>query len=362
LFKKEFDKKTKHVTFYFNYITEKSKTLYKFTKDQLIDLIGSSSYVKVSTDKKYIMQFVKKSEKSILPKYGTISEQVLSPFHPSKPDSIYENTNKGNDINDDTFVVNKSDIKNNNKEDKLSETKKNFLALYNPIQNKRKSNKKQPQLESEGNQMVLYKPKSNSQTKKNKKNNETQLVGHNTELDNVSNKVSPNTNLWLNAHKLGLDLVPVKPRKSPRKIKDAYYNNEEIEYNPEIPKKPSSKNLLKNGHSLSNSSSTRRKKPLLLENGKPETGLIKRAPRDLTMRNKNNLNAAKTKKNTPTGIMNNITNILGFGALFEKSPEPKAIETSLRKRRRQLLAPEYKVGEERRKLKEAMEVSSKELR
>ena len=368
LVEKKFDKKGIPVSFYFNYITEKSKELYKFTKKQLIDLIGKCSFVKVSTDKQYIMQFVKKSKKSIPPKYGTISEQVLSPFHPSKPDSIYENTNKTNEINDDTrFVMNKSDIKNN-KEDKLSETKKKFLALYNPTQNKRKSNKKQPRLESEENQIVLYKPKSNSQTKKNKKNNETQLVARNTELDNVSNKVSPNTNLWLNAHKLGLNLVPVKPPKSPRKIKNAYHNNEEIEYNPEILKKRSSeKNLLKNGLSLSNSSSTRRSKPLF-ENGKPETGLIKRAPRDLTMRNKNNLNAAKTKKNTPTGIMNNITNVLGLGALFgvnqkkSKSPGLKAIEISKRERRRQLLAPTYKVGEEKRKLKEAMEVSSKELR
>jgi hypothetical protein len=364
LVEKKFDKKGIPVTFYFNYITEKSKELYKFTKKQLIDLIGKCSFVKVSTDKQYIMQFVKKSKKSIPPKYGTISEQVLSPFHPSKPDSIYENTNKTNEINDDTgFVMNKSDIKNN-KEDKLSETKKKFLALYNPTQNKRKSNKKQPRLESEENQIVLYKPKSNSQTKK---NNETQLVAHNTELDNVSNKVSPNTNLWLNAHKLGLNLVPVKPPKSPRKIKNAYHNNEEIEYNPEILKKRSSeKNLLKNSHS--SSSSTRRSKPLLLENGKPETGLMKRAPRNLTMRNNNNLNAAKTKKNTPTGIMNNITNVLGLGALFgvnqkkSKSPGLKAIEISKRERRRQLLAPTYKVGEEKRKLKEAMEVSSKELR
>lgn len=376
LIDKEFDKKGKPVTFYFKYITEKSKTLYKFTKDQLINLIGSSSYVKVSTDKQYIMQYVKKSKKSIPPEYGSISKEVFSPLHPSKPDSIYAN-NKVNDNNNENevFVMNKSDIKPlHGKSNNLTESKKKLLALYKPRQ--RRSNKNAPPLEET--QMVVYKPKSNSQTKNKKnnkgkmvlykgnpQNNENQLVPHNTEIDKVSKKVkvSPNTKLWLNANIQGIDLVPVKPPKSPRKIKDAYNNYEEIGYKPEFPKKRSSKkNLLTNSRSSSKTLSN--KQQLLLENGKSEHALIKRAPRDLTEKKRLNANASNTRKITPKTQTMNIINaaigaMFGFNQVKPKSPESIVFDpVNPRNARHQVL---YNREADKR-LREAGEVSSKELK
>jgi hypothetical protein len=89
----------------------------------------------------------------------------------------------------------------------------------------------------------------------------------------------------------------------------------------------------------------------------------------MTERKKLSNSASKTRKVTPkTNIINNVNDaIKNLGAMFginqaKRESPVHVIETDVRARRRQLLNPKYNVGEERRRLKEAAEVSSKELK
>ena len=192
--------------------------------------------------------------------------------------------------------------------------------------------------------MVVYAPPRN---KTNKIKSETRLVKRNTEIDNVANKVSPSTDMWLTAHKLGIDLVPLKAPKSPLKIKDEYKNYQEIE-NKQIPKNRSSKNLLKNSRLSSKSPSIplNNKQQLLLENGKLKNSLTNKGEKKLT---KKSLDAAASNAYAAIGAM------MGFKQVKPKSPESIVFNPQNKRQvRHQML---YTNANKR--LKEAKEVSSK---
>ena len=319
--KNELDKKDRPIVFYFNYITNKSNKLYKLSKSELIDLITDSSFVKMSKDKKKILEFTKKSKKTLVPKYGKLAEDVFNPIHGSPIDSLNEN------VENDDFLMNKSEIVKPSDNIISDIEKKRMLTFFenkNKFHNKTNKKIKSPKIKVAVRAMVKYPATYNEANKKSISPQNEAVVKSDRAIDEYINPRSK-TNKKYESPQNKTNTISKSPQ------------NKMVVYQPETKKKRSSDNKI------------------II---RAPRDMTKRAPRDITNKSNNKYHNKTNKVSPRTRIVNdiigNIGNIFGYVNQKQSLSPNNVYETNVRARRKQLLDPKYNVGEEKERLYKAM--------